>query len=741
MKLSLGLIYLLSATVGITSALLVRQRRRIPAGTHLVLMLSAASLWALCDALELLVGTVDGKRLVSQIQYLGVVSAAPFFFHTSYRLSHKSPAIAKPTLCAIWGIPLSTLLIAWTSQWHPWLWRSITLQGNSSGVAIYEYGWWFWVLTAQHYVLMLTGTLQLVRTARQSTKPFKKPLWWLIVAVMLPWLGNVAYVFKLGWLPGLNWLSISITISGVLLSWTVAKGGLLDLLPRVRETLIDRMTDPVVVLDSACNIIFMNGAAAKLLNLSCNPSRLPQWIEKALKSEDAARAHETEVCLDGVDGLLRYLDVRITPIQDRWNEVAGRLLVMRDVSDRKLAETAAVEWQTRYEAAIRASGQILYDWQPSTNDVTYAGDVLRILGYSTTELAGGFTTFINLVHPDDRPLFQAEIDRVLSTGSVFKLEYRIRRKDNVYIHCEDVGHFLPMSGGRMRMVGFIKDITRRKKVEEERQKLEVRLRQALKMQALGTLAGGIAHDFNNILGAIIGNVELASGDVGPEHPAQESLQEIRTAGHRAHDLVKQVLAFSCQQELVRESLALDHVAQEAVRILRAELPSWMKIDLEIHGPCPMIEGDASQIQQAIINLGTNAWQASVEGRGRILISTDELNIHSTQNSDHSALKPGRYGCLSIRDEGVGMSASLQRRIFDPFFTTRPPGKGSGLGLAVVHGIIENHGGVIRVQSEPGRGSVFHLYFPAVEPYELIPQGREPHQSELAVKSAELCEGG
>ncbi len=265
------------------------------------------------------------------------------------------------------------------------------------------------------------------------------------------------------------------------------------------------------------------------------------------------------------------------------------------------------------------------------------------------------------------------------------------------------------------------DITERKRAEMARDELEAQLRESQKMEALGTLAGGVAHDFNNIVATILGNVELACQDVGLSHPALESLEEIRKASTRAKELVRQILVFGRRQALDRRLILLQPVVQESTRFLRAMLPAGVSLTVECAAGVPAVLADANQIQQVLLNLCGNAWQA-LQGQGRqgvIEIRVYERTVGAGQvigterrlSRERVDLQPGRYACLAVSDNGSGMDAATRARIFEPFFTTKPVGEGTGLGLSVVHSIVKDHDASIEVRSTLGEGTIFCIYFP------------------------------
>ena len=275
---------------------------------------------------------------------------------------------------------------------------------------------------------------------------------------------------------------------------------------------------------------------------------------------------------------------------------------------------------------------------------------------------------------------------------------------------------------------FVRDLTGRKKAEAHRSELEAQLRESHKMQAVGTMAGGIAHDFNNILASILGNAELAKADLSADMPALESLLEIEKAGRRARDLVRQILTFSRNEAPRRVAVQLPEVLNETCRLLRVTLPPAVTLHMHLgNAALPTLLADPTQVEQALLNLCTNAIQALGPQGGRIDIEA-ALVLPDKRLSERLNLLPGQpHVALCVRDTGPGMDADTVQRVFEPFFTTKPVGQGTGLGLAVVHGVMRTHQGGIDVRSAPGQGSQFTLYFPALA-QEAVQQLQQPPQA-------------
>lgn len=257
---------------------------------------------------------------------------------------------------------------------------------------------------------------------------------------------------------------------------------------------------------------------------------------------------------------------------------------------------------------------------------------------------------------------------------------------------------------------FARDLTSHKRAEAQRNELELQLRESHKMQALGTMAGGIAHDFNNIVGAILGNVELAKADCGHNPQALESLLEIEKAGRRARDLVRQILTFSRNEPPKRYPIDASEVMRDTERLLRVTLPPAIELQVDATPDLPCMLADPTQVEQAIFNLATNAVHALGENRGLIQLQAT-LSLSEQRLCDRLGLPLGDYIVISVRDNGPGIAPETLQRIFEPFFTTKPVGQGTGLGLAVVHGVMRTHGGAVDVNSRLGQGSTFTLYFP------------------------------
>jgi PAS domain S-box-containing protein len=324
--------------------------------------------------------------------------------------------------------------------------------------------------------------------------------------------------------------------------------------------------------------------------------------------------------------------------------------------------------------------------------------------------------------PEARDTLEAAIADARALGKAFDLELPVNTTGGGRAWVRMLGRTEMNAAGPVRVYGAIQDITLKHDTETSRRQLEAQLFHAQKMETLGTLAGGIAHDFNNLLTGIIGYHELAAESVPEDHPARACLDEARKASLRARELVEQILTFGRQSSgMGLESADIGLVVEEVRRFLRATLPANVTITTHVDPDCPHVKADTTQIHQVLLNLGSNAAHAMRAQGGQLTISLQRAEVNLDQAAALGGLPAGSYVRLSVADTGHGIDESTIQRIFDPFFTTKSTREGSGLGLAVVHGIVRGHNGSISVESTVGVGSKFHVYLPAVGEKRVAPE--------------------
>lgn len=364
--------------------------------------------------------------------------------------------------------------------------------------------------------------------------------------------------------------------------------------------------------------------------------------------------------------------------------------------------------ETRFLQTQKIAHIGTYEYNLKTNELWWSDELYNIYGIrDKSGMEHG--RFMEFVHPDDRDRLKVMQDLEKED---YHIEYRIIRADGEVRYISTfVGKHEYMDGERYLIRGTAQDITEHKVIEQERNRLEVQLHQAQKMETIGTLAGGIAHDINNILGIIIGNTELSMDEIKDDSSIYANLQEIMRAGLRAKEVISQLLTFSRSTELKRQPVDIIEIIKEALKFLRATISATIDIETDIRVTRPYIEADPTQIYQIFMNICSNSAQAMEERGGVLSISIEDFKSKHPFRAGADYLPEGEYIKITINDTGPGIAPEIQEKIFDPYFTTKETGKGSGMGLAVVHGIIKKHKGIIRCSSAPGKGTSFIIYLP------------------------------
>ena len=449
-----------------------------------------------------------------------------------------------------------------------------------------------------------------------------------------------------------------------------------------------------------------------LADLVMARTRELEVANKGLARENEARRLAEEELKDAYAGL----DVLI---QERTNELAEANETLRNEAEkrRRLDETV-LRLLTAIEQATEAICVVDTEWI-----VQYANPALSTLtGMTHEEIIG---QSVQDITGDGRSALHAiRITDAARTGN--PVRFTMAATDAAQVHVEmSVSPVEDGSGTIADYVVILRDIT-------DQTRSEMELRQSQKMEAIGTLAGGIAHDFNNILAGVIGFAEMVLDDVAEDDPAHHKVALILKGARRGADLVRRILSFSRTSQSELRPMRLGHTVSETLKLLRSSIPSFIEIREEILTDKDIVMADQTQLGQVIMNLSTNAAQAMADKGGVLHVRVSELTVSESEVTSYPELKAGPYLSLTVSDTGCGMTAEVMERIFDPFFTTKHPGEGTGLGLSVALGIVKRHGGTMRTESEPGKGSTFTVLLPRTsaldsretEKTEALPRGTE-----------------
>ena len=392
----------------------------------------------------------------------------------------------------------------------------------------------------------------------------------------------------------------------------------------------------------------------------------------------------------------------------RLGQAVQRVIDQRHLLDQKhTAEIALKESEERTRFALEAARVGVWESNLETDITRWSVMAEELHGLPARTFGGTFQAFLNCIHQDDRERVRTSISSARDQHTDWTIPYRTQWPDGTVHWISETGKtFYDETGVPMRAAGVALDITERHLLEEQN-------RQSQKVEAIGQLAGGIAHDFNNLLTAIHGYAELLSDDLGAKSPHQHDLGEIRAAAQRAAALTRQLLAFSRRQILEPRVLDLRDSLKGLESMLRRLIGEHITVTLRVAGQAARVKADPGQIEQVVLNLALNARDAMPEG-GSLLLEVTNVELDAAYARRHIAVKPGHYVMLSVSDTGAGMDLQTQARIFEPFFTTKPEGRGTGLGLSTVYGIVKQSGGNLWVYSEPGRGATFKIYLPRVD---------------------------
>jgi two-component system cell cycle sensor histidine kinase/response regulator CckA len=410
----------------------------------------------------------------------------------------------------------------------------------------------------------------------------------------------------------------------------------------------------------------------------------------------------TATCKDGTEKIVNFISVQL--------ETGKNLITCEDITQHMRFEETLRESEERYRTLFEGSRDAVYITTREGRFVDFNQAFLDLFGYSKEELMV-LHAQETYVHPVDRYRFRQEIEE---RGFVRDYEVNLRKKDGKEMDCLLTASVRRGNDGPiLGYQGIIRDITERKRAEQEMKALEEQLRQSQKMEAIGRLAGGIAHDFNNLLTIIKGYSQLSLSELKEGHPLRENLEGIQKATDRATDLIRKILAFSRRQLMEMRVLDLNTLLMDLDKLLRRIIGEDIELVTVLAEDLGRVKVDPGQIEQVILNLSVNAKDAMPNG-GKLTIETANAELDEAYARNHLSVISGRYVMLSVSDTGVGMSPEVRERIFEPFYTTKEKGKGTGLGLSTVYGIVKQSGGNIWVYSEPGQGTTFKIYLPREE---------------------------
>ncbi|MFN4258179.1 MAG: response regulator [Gemmataceae bacterium] len=485
--------------------------------------------------------------------------------------------------------------------------------------------------------------------------------------------------------------------------------------------ILQTAADAVVMMNQQGRITFINTQAEQVFGYA--PAELiGEELETLVPStlREAHRRHRAnflaaprmrpmgiggELMAQRKDGYLFPVEISLSPLQTKEGLLVTAII--RDITERHQAAQAIRQWEEQLRLALAAARMGTWEWDLGADRVSWSPELATILGRQPDESSGTIADVLSLLFPPDRAWITQKVEALRLEPrhkDHFDIEARVQRPDGELVWLASKGRiFRDEAGEAVRIVGVGMDVSQRRRLQEQ-------LLQVQKMEAFGQLAGGVAHDFNNLLTIVIGYSEILLESISADNPCREPIVEIRNAADRAAALIRQLLALSRKQILAPQELNLNNLVSDTEKLLRRYIGKDIRLIMRLAPDLGLVMADPNQMRQVLVNLAMNARDAMPQG-GDLVLETRNVDLDETYCRLHPEVRPGAFVQLTVRDSGCGMDADVKAHIFEPFFTTKEVGKGNGLGMATVYGIIKQSDGAITVESEPGHGTTFHIYLP------------------------------
>ncbi len=750
-----------SAVVAIALAFWAVSRTRFPGSQPFVGLTLAAGIWSLGYGAELSSATLEAMEFWLGIEYLGIPFLGICWFFLVRELTGEPP-LSQRNLLALLGPGVVLCLLAITNRYHHVVHTDLMLS-TAGPVPLLQFrrGPGYWLIWSYNWAGVVAG-MALLWQARQSLGvAFRRQATVLALAIIIPGVVNLAYTFGLRPWGVLDLTPFSFTLSGIILAWGALQSGLFDLIGVARSRVLEQMRDGVVVGDEQTRVVDFNPQATNLLgplrvgqSLAESPGIWPELAAAIRRGEPArswksARASESTV-----------LEATLTPLGPETRR-RGLVVLLHDVTDWVRVQ-AELQRRERLLTALADSARVLLETPEQPN----VAAVVEVLGRA----AGADRCYVFLnEYREDGVLCCSQVAEWCAPGVTPQLNnpqlqhfsydewnltwWRQTLEAGKTIHARVADLPAPERAvlepqqirallvfplqterGFAGFIGFDNCHSEQlwSSVEQEfllnaslnlslalrRQQVEEALRQSQKLEVVGRLSAGVAHDFNNLLQVVIGYAEVLRITPPPGEATAHAVEQIYHAALRATNLTRKLLAFTRRSPTTGSGCDLNAQLRDLHPLLARLLPESIRLELRLEAAVPAIGVPPTHLEQIVFNLVTNARDA-ITGAGTITLSTRNQDV-DLPLAKALELTPGRYTVLQVEDTGRGMDATVQSHLFEPFFSTKPFGKGAGLGLATVHGLVQQHHGHITVNSAPGRGSRFTLFFPTATPPAVAP---------------------
>ena len=682
-----------------------RRRRLVTGGAAFSVFNLGVAVWT---GVYIVVLNASGPAAVfwANAAFFGIVLVPASWLVFALRYSGQGARVTRRFLALLFVEPMATVFLAWTNPWHHWF------RGSEQVEPTWEPAPAFWIHAAYSYALLLVGTVLIARRARAGPRPERRQAATLLIAAFAPLMANVIYLSGLSPFGNLDLSPFGFVVTSLAMAWALFRDLEQRLVAAERSfrAVIDHAIDAIEVIDPETGrFLDVNERACAARGYSREEYlklRAPELDSEVARRpwkeiRDEARrlgSYVFESEQRRKDGSAFPVEVNATYVSLDRDYV---LAVVRDITERKRAE----ERQARLSRVVEQTSDSIVITDPE-GTITYVNPAFEsVSGYSKEEVIGQNPRILKSGHQD--AAFYKRMWDNLARGEVWKGRLVNRRKDGALFQ-EDatIGPVRDASGLVVAYVAAKRDITNEMNLERQ-------LVQAQKMEAIGRLAGGVAHDFNNLLGVILGYGEMTRRGLSEDHPLAAKVDQILKAAERAAGLTRQLLAFSRMQVLEARIVDLNALVSNLEAMLARLIGEDIELTTTLAPGLGRVKVDPGQIEQVLMNLVVNARDAMPDG-GHLEIETGRAEFDADYVGRHVEARAGPYAMLAVSDSGMGIDTSTQAHMFEPFFTTKALGRGTGLGLSTVYGIVKQSGGHIWCYSEVGVGTTFKVYLPLVE---------------------------
>ncbi len=688
----------------------IKHRPNLGARSFAILM-ATVSLWALLALFEVCSNDAETKIFSYHLKFLFIVSAPLAWLIFGLYYSNLVRRVRWPFLAAISVLPAVTLAVVATNHHHHWMFSSFELVHTGKYYLLYpHFGPWFWIHTGYSYIALTVGFLLLTRHLLSTPAHFKRQVVSLMIGCAAPWMSNIIFIFKLDLLPYFDLTPIAFSVTGIAFMWGILRYRVLDVVPIARDNVIQNMDDGVIIVDADHHILDLNPAACQLIGKSpkeligARAKKAIEWWPDFDSEDHYPTDHSTAVIELEVNHSRRLISPARSCLYSK-DLAMGHLITLRDVTRQLQAERALRNSEERFKSLSENAPIIIFTLSEE-GVITYVNQAWeRILGHKRSQLLGRpFNEIILPSRAQNHEMIFAQL--VNGQKSVAEIKIHIRDTEGSRRLFSTTATANSDAEGRVNgILGLAKDVT-------EAQRLQEQLFQSQKMKAVGTLAGGIAHDFNNLLMGIQANISLMRSEIIPSKKVMsEKLNRIEDQIQSGASLTRQLLGYARKGKSIVDLIDLNELIKETLNVVE-RTNKKIRVECELTSESSYIRADKGQIELVLLNLFLNAIDA-MPGGGRLTVNS-RLVPGSNLTGRCFQTQQQFYIELTINDTGIGMDAETKARIFEPFFTTKEAGQGTGLGLASVYGIVENHGGQIQVDSQIGQGATFRILLPSTE---------------------------